>query len=168
MKKRLSSIEGRVAITTDMWSAKNQKKGYMAVTGHFIDNDWKLEHHILRFIYVLAPHTSETLARVFFLIPVGKPPSMVGYCKIPETKRLIVDSKTRSNSTYEMLEIALLYKDAFYRLRQSLKNEKFVLPDENTCKDNALRCSSIFVDEDVQEEKINEEDGDVESDEDDI
>ena len=28
----------RVAITTDMWTACNQKKGYMVVTRHFIDN----------------------------------------------------------------------------------------------------------------------------------
>ncbi|VFQ60108.1 unnamed protein product [Cuscuta campestris] len=38
---------------------------------------------------------------------------------------------------------------------------------EGTCKDNALECSSILVDEDVQG-KITEEDGDAESDEDDI
>ena len=28
----------RVAIITDMWTTCNQKKGYMVVAGHFIDN----------------------------------------------------------------------------------------------------------------------------------
>lgn len=39
----------RVAITTDMWTASNQKKGYMVVTGHFIDNSWHLQSRILRY-----------------------------------------------------------------------------------------------------------------------
>jgi hypothetical protein len=35
-------LQSRVAVTTDMWTADNQKKGYMAVTGHFVDESWKL------------------------------------------------------------------------------------------------------------------------------
>jgi len=38
----------RVAITTDLWTAENQKRGYMAVTGHFIDDSWTLRSCILR------------------------------------------------------------------------------------------------------------------------
>ncbi|WJX89399.1 hypothetical protein P8452_71400 [Trifolium repens] len=44
-----------------MWTASNQKKGYMAVTAHYIDGSWTLQSRILRFIYVPAPHTSERL-----------------------------------------------------------------------------------------------------------
>ncbi|CAL1413299.1 unnamed protein product [Linum trigynum] len=40
---------GPVAITTDMWTATSQKKGYMAVTAHYIDNSWMLRSHILRY-----------------------------------------------------------------------------------------------------------------------
>ena len=57
---------GRVAITTDLWTATNQKMGYMAVTGHYIDNSWKLKSILLRFMYVPAPHTSERLADRLF------------------------------------------------------------------------------------------------------
>ena len=32
----LEKLESKVAITTDMW-ASNQKKGYMAITIHYID-----------------------------------------------------------------------------------------------------------------------------------
>jgi hypothetical protein len=46
--KMLDSHEGRVAITTDMWTASNQKKGYMAVTAHYIDGSWTLQSRILR------------------------------------------------------------------------------------------------------------------------
>lgn len=46
--KMLDSHEGRVAITTDMWTSSNQKKGYMAVTAHYIDGSWTLQSRILR------------------------------------------------------------------------------------------------------------------------
>ena len=39
-KKAIAFMAGnnsRVAITTDMWTTDNQKKGYMAITAHFID-----------------------------------------------------------------------------------------------------------------------------------
>jgi len=38
----------RVAVTTDLWTADNKKRGYMAVTGHFIDDSWMLKSCILR------------------------------------------------------------------------------------------------------------------------
>ncbi|KAL5179298.1 putative AC transposase [Glycine soja] len=59
--KLLDTNEGRVAITSDMWTASNQKKGYLAVTAHYIDSSWTLQSRILRFIYVPLPHTSERL-----------------------------------------------------------------------------------------------------------
>ncbi|KAF7153498.1 hypothetical protein RHSIM_Rhsim01G0019200 [Rhododendron simsii] len=42
------SNASRLAITTDMWTSSNQKKGFMAVTAHFIDNSWTLQNRILR------------------------------------------------------------------------------------------------------------------------
>ncbi|KAK3205777.1 hypothetical protein Dsin_019823 [Dipteronia sinensis] len=51
----------RIALTTDLWTASSQMKGYMAVTAHFIDELWCLQSRILRFIYVPCPHTAETI-----------------------------------------------------------------------------------------------------------
>jgi hypothetical protein len=34
--------QSHVAVTMDMWTANHQKKGYMSVTVHFIDDDWRL------------------------------------------------------------------------------------------------------------------------------
>ncbi|CAO2177128.1 unnamed protein product [Urochloa humidicola] len=64
MVKYFQQLESRVAITTDMWTANHQKKGYMAVTAHFIDEKWTLKSFLLRFIYVLHPHTAELIADV--------------------------------------------------------------------------------------------------------
>ncbi|KAL9160690.1 hypothetical protein ABFS82_08G217200 [Erythranthe guttata] len=62
--KLLDKLNCRVAITTDMWTSNNTKKGFMAVTAHFIDELWILQNCILRFIYVPAPHTTEVLSDV--------------------------------------------------------------------------------------------------------
>ncbi|XP_022754723.1 zinc finger BED domain-containing protein RICESLEEPER 2-like [Durio zibethinus] len=35
---KLKANEGRIAITTDMWTADHQKRGYIAVIAHYIDN----------------------------------------------------------------------------------------------------------------------------------
>lgn len=45
-----------------MWTSNNTKKGFMAVTGHVIDDSWTLQSVILRFMYITAPHTAEILA----------------------------------------------------------------------------------------------------------
>ncbi|WJZ91333.1 hypothetical protein VitviT2T_010414 [Vitis vinifera] len=47
MSSYLEKLETRMAITTDMWTS-NQKKGYMAITVHYIDESWLLHHDIVR------------------------------------------------------------------------------------------------------------------------
>lgn len=44
----LESNKGRISITTDMWTAEHQEKGYMAITAHFIDDSWVLQERVLR------------------------------------------------------------------------------------------------------------------------
>ncbi|KZV22165.1 hypothetical protein F511_33795 [Dorcoceras hygrometricum] len=60
--KLLDSNASRIALTTDMWTSSNQKRGFMAITSHFIDVSWKLQSRLVRFIYVPCPHTAEVLA----------------------------------------------------------------------------------------------------------
>ncbi|KAF7145131.1 hypothetical protein RHSIM_Rhsim04G0149600 [Rhododendron simsii] len=193
------SNASRLAITTDMWTSSNQKKGFMAVTAHFIDESWTLQSRILRFIYVPCPHTKEVLcdqllnclmdwnidrkissitvdncstndamidllwdkldstslmlggelfhmrccAHILNLIvkdgldviKVGiekirdsiaywtaspkreeKFEETVRQLNVTSTKKLGLDCATRWNSTYLMLQTALLYKDVFIRL----------------------------------------------------
>ncbi|KAL5580764.1 hypothetical protein UlMin_013206 [Ulmus minor] len=60
--KLIEDNKSRIAITTDMWTASNQKKGYMVVTAHYIDDSWILQSKILRFMYVPCPHNTETIS----------------------------------------------------------------------------------------------------------
>ncbi|RVW49143.1 putative AC transposase [Vitis vinifera] len=208
----LEKLQSRVAITTDMWTS-NQKKGYMAITVHYIDESWLLHHHIVKFVYVPPPHTKEVLSDVlmdFLLdwnmdrkvstvtvdncssndgminilveklclsdslllngkffhmrcaahvlnlivkegldvieVEIEKIRESVAYwsatpsrmekfedaarqLRIPCNKKLSLDCKTRWNSTYLMLSIAITYKDVFPRLKQ---REKYymVVPTE--------------------------------------
>jgi hypothetical protein len=46
--KILAKNKSRIAITTDMWTASNQNKGYMSVTAHYIDENWILQNRIIR------------------------------------------------------------------------------------------------------------------------
>lgn len=48
MVKNIQQCQARVAVTTDMWTVDHQKKGYMAVTAHYIDDHWKLNSCLLR------------------------------------------------------------------------------------------------------------------------
>ncbi|KAI8571687.1 hypothetical protein RHMOL_Rhmol01G0138700 [Rhododendron molle] len=44
-KKLKTSLKhvGRVSITTDLWKSPGQRIQYMVVTGHYVDEDWKLK-----------------------------------------------------------------------------------------------------------------------------
>ncbi|CAN0899755.1 Putative AC transposase [Linum grandiflorum] len=129
---------GRIAITTNMWTASTQKKGYMAVTAHYIDNSWKLRSHMLRFMYVPSPHKAERLAKILletmmdWNIDTKVSSITLDNCStndrmIAEVKQMIVPAHLikdgallhmRWNSTYSMLVTAIPYSDVFARLRQ--------------------------------------------------
>ncbi|KAL5708304.1 hypothetical protein ACHQM5_019113 [Ranunculus cassubicifolius] len=44
--KVFDNHQSRISITTDMWTSR-QKKGYMAVTAHFIDEEWCMNNVII-------------------------------------------------------------------------------------------------------------------------
>nr|XP_017250805.1 PREDICTED: zinc finger BED domain-containing protein RICESLEEPER 2-like [Daucus carota subsp. sativus] len=68
LREMLKSVR-KINITTDMWTSSHQKIGYMVVTGHWIDSDWKLNMRVLNFCNVPPPHSgfviSEALLKCF-------------------------------------------------------------------------------------------------------
>lgn len=46
--KLMDANKSRIAITTHMWTSNNQKRGFMAITSHFIDDSWILQSRLLR------------------------------------------------------------------------------------------------------------------------
>ncbi|CAN1337575.1 Zinc finger BED domain-containing protein RICESLEEPER 2 [Linum perenne] len=201
----------RIAVTTDMWSSNNNKRGFMVVTAHFIDASWILQNRILRFVYVPYPHTKDALCSVLFeslaewkidnklstvtvdncstndamirslILQLDRTSLMVDgivqevltiiesciekvrlsvafwtastkrrqkftevvkQLHIDHSKELVLDCKTRWNSTWIMLSTALLYKDAFGRLK--IRNPSYVtLPSEDEWDMAKEICSKL-------------------------
>ena len=53
-EKSMHEIErnrSRIAITIDMWTSQNKRQGFMVVTTHFIDNLWRLQSQVMRYIF---------------------------------------------------------------------------------------------------------------------
>lgn len=68
-KKKLKekfSVVKKINLTTDMWTALNQKIGYMVITGHWIDDEWKLNSRILNFCNVPPPHSGDVISEAIF------------------------------------------------------------------------------------------------------
>ncbi|KAL5729654.1 hypothetical protein ACHQM5_002576 [Ranunculus cassubicifolius] len=59
--KLLAGIPGRINLTLDLWGS-NQALGYVFLTGHFIDSDWKLNRRILNVVMVPSPYSGDALS----------------------------------------------------------------------------------------------------------
>ncbi|KAL4286564.1 hypothetical protein AHAS_Ahas19G0098800 [Arachis hypogaea] len=86
----------------------------MAITAHFIDDDWNLQNRLVRFAYVPAPHTAEVLSDAL----------------VNSLRKLALDCRTRWNSTYLMLTSALPYREVFEHLRHRESLYKVVPSDD--------------------------------------
>lgn len=60
MRRCFASSKQRVSLTTDTWTASNQRICYMVVTAHYVDDDWKLQKKIIGFFQVQS-HKGEDL-----------------------------------------------------------------------------------------------------------
>lgn len=61
-KIKLANIPNRISLTSDLWTSCNIE-GYISLTAHFVDLNWKLNSKILNFHHMLPPHTSFKLAK---------------------------------------------------------------------------------------------------------
>jgi hypothetical protein len=61
LKSQLAQIRGRVCLTSDCWTACTNE-GYISLTAHYVDLNWKLQNKILAFAHMEPPHTGRELA----------------------------------------------------------------------------------------------------------
>ncbi|CAN6540769.1 unnamed protein product [Malus baccata var. baccata] len=59
--KFIEGIPGRVCLALDMWSS-SQTVGYVFITGHFIDADWKLHRRLLNVVMEPYPDSDSALS----------------------------------------------------------------------------------------------------------
>ena len=50
-KHEIDKNQGRISITTDMWTSQNKRRGFMVVTAHFIDGLWRLQSRVMRYFF---------------------------------------------------------------------------------------------------------------------
>ncbi|KAK9683288.1 hypothetical protein RND81_10G129200 [Saponaria officinalis] len=150
LKDTLRNLPGRIYLTSDMWTSC-QTEGYLCLTTHFVDANWKLtslvlnfchmEHHSGKEIYILLLKLIKDWGienKVFSLTLDNASNndkaqdylkatlngwgcllhfrSAVEQAGLKDTKALWLDVPTRWNSTYMMLDRALIYRDAFNKL----------------------------------------------------
>lgn len=132
----LEGHEGKIAITTDMWTADHQKKGYMAVTAHYIDIHGPYKNSSYDGLKIIGDGIERIRDNVQFWASTPKRwerfEEAARQLRIPTSKKLSMDVKTRWNSTYLMLQSALNYKDVFPRCVQLHRDNLYKsLPTEN-------------------------------------
>ncbi|KAI4356678.1 hypothetical protein L6164_000682 [Bauhinia variegata] len=57
----VEGLAGRVCLTLDMWTS-SQSVGYVFITGHFVDSDWKLQKRIFNVIMEPYPDSDSALS----------------------------------------------------------------------------------------------------------
>nr|GEV64653.1 zinc finger BED domain-containing protein RICESLEEPER 2-like [Tanacetum cinerariifolium] len=63
LKLKLEKASNRICFTSDLWSSITSD-GYMALTAHYVDEDWVLRKKVLNFRVVPPPHTGKILASI--------------------------------------------------------------------------------------------------------
>jgi BED zinc finger len=60
MKKIFKNVD-MISLTSDCWTS-NQIIGYMCLTAHFVDSDWKMQKRIIGFNELAPPHSGEVIS----------------------------------------------------------------------------------------------------------
>ncbi|XP_010430867.1 PREDICTED: zinc finger BED domain-containing protein RICESLEEPER 2-like [Camelina sativa] len=61
LKTELANLPGRISFTSDLWTAITHE-GYMCLTAHYVDRNWKLNSKILAFYAFPPPHSGMNIA----------------------------------------------------------------------------------------------------------
>ncbi|KAF6158147.1 hypothetical protein GIB67_014941 [Kingdonia uniflora] len=61
LAKILEGNQGRINLSIDMWTS-SQTLGYVILTGHFINNNWKLQRRVFNVVRVPSPHNVDALS----------------------------------------------------------------------------------------------------------
>ncbi|KAL1372262.1 zinc finger BED domain-containing protein DAYSLEEPER [Arachis hypogaea] len=61
LMKYFEGLPGRVCLTLDVWTS-SQSVGYVFITGHFVDSDWKLQRRILNVVMEPYPDSDTALS----------------------------------------------------------------------------------------------------------
>lgn len=64
IQKLLKEIPGKISFTMDIWTSPSTK-AFLAITAHYIDNNWKLQSLLIDFVQIFGQHTGENIKNTF-------------------------------------------------------------------------------------------------------
>lgn len=67
LSKLLQEAPGKILFTFDGWTSAIMR-AYIAITAHYINDDWELKSELLAFEELEGSHTGENLAEVLYTI----------------------------------------------------------------------------------------------------
>ena len=65
LKIVLGSLPGRICLTSDLWTSISTD-GYVSLTAHYVDLNWKLQKFFLNFCLMPPPHTGIALSEKIY------------------------------------------------------------------------------------------------------
>ncbi|XP_010513534.1 PREDICTED: zinc finger BED domain-containing protein DAYSLEEPER-like [Camelina sativa] len=137
VKKIFAGFKRRVCCTADLWTARGTLTGYICLTAHYVDDEWRLNSKILAFCEMKPPHTGLSVATdllkyiresvrfvKFFTSRREAFAACIESVGIRSGAGLSLDVLTRWNSTYDMLARALKFRKAIVSLKECDRNYK--------------------------------------------
>jgi hypothetical protein len=61
------NISGKISFTLDIWTSPSTKS-FLALTAHFINNKWELQHTLIDFVQIFGKHSGDSIQNTFVLI----------------------------------------------------------------------------------------------------
>ncbi|XVF50351.1 hypothetical protein PTKIN_Ptkin04bG0090300 [Pterospermum kingtungense] len=69
LKLLLKETHGKICLTSDLWTSITTN-GFICLTAHFVDKDWKLQKRILNFSYMPPPYNGVSLSEKVYALQV--------------------------------------------------------------------------------------------------
>jgi hypothetical protein len=60
----IQNTPGKISFSVDIWTSLNSLS-FLAITCHYLDNDWNIKNILLDFIHICGAHTGENIANYF-------------------------------------------------------------------------------------------------------
>ena len=96
----------RFSLTADLWTS-NQNTGYMVITCHYIDEDWKVQKLIIKFSVVKTSHDGFNLYSVMLKV--------IRYYNIEgKLFSITLDNASANKSMMDLLQENLLVKSMLH------------------------------------------------------
>ncbi|KAJ6646911.1 putative AC transposase, partial [Pseudolycoriella hygida] len=89
LKEEIAKVSGKISITMDSWTSKNWIP-FLAIRGHWIDDDWNYKSKLLDFAYIEGNHSGEKHSQIFI--------KCVERLKLPFSKILAITLDNASNN----------------------------------------------------------------------